>query len=56
MLRRNLLVKKTMKKLKAEITEINIYGVLDKNVAHDPNKNIEILTNVLNDAKISIHQ
>ena len=28
-----------------------MYGVLDKNIAHDPNINIEILTNAIIDAK-----
>ena len=40
-----------LEKFKAEITERNIYGVLDKNIAHDPNINIEILTNAIIDAK-----
>ena len=40
-----------LEKFKAEITERNIYGVLDKNITHDPNINIEILTNAIIDAK-----
>ena len=40
-----------LEKFKAEINERNIYGVLDKNIAYDPNINIEILTNAIIDAK-----
>ena len=40
-----------LEKFKAEITKRNIYGAQNKNVAHDPNINIEILTNAIIDAK-----